>query len=150
LDEALTVCFRQLGRRDQTEAELRRRLAGEGVDEATIDQALDELRERRYVDDAVYARRFAEARRALDGWGPERIRTRLEQVGVDDELIERALGVRDAADELQAAIAVLERRMTEGGPVDDRARKRAVGLLLRRGYDSELAFTAVRRYFELR
>jgi regulatory protein len=150
LDEALTVCFRQLGRRDQTEAELRRRLAGEGVDEATIDQALDELRERRYVDDAVYARRFAEDRRALDGWGPERIRTRLEQVGVDDELIERALGVRDAADELQAAIAVLERRMTEGGPVDDRARKRAVGLLLRRGYDSELAFTAVRRYFELR
>ncbi|MEA2370042.1 MAG: regulatory protein [Solirubrobacteraceae bacterium] len=150
MDEALTVCFRQLGRRDQTEAELRRRLAGEGVDEATIDQALDELRERRYVDDAVYARRFAEDRRALDGWGPERIRTRLEQVGVDDELIERALGVRDAADELQAAIAVLERRMTEGGPVDDRARKRAVGLLLRRGYDSELAFTAVRRYFELR
>jgi len=150
LDEALTVCFRQLGRRDQTEAELRRRLAGEGVDEATIDQALDELRERRYVDDAGYARRFAEDRRALDGWGPERIRVRLEQAGIDDELIEQALGVRDAADELEAAIAVLERRMIEGRPVDDRTRNRAVGLLLRRGYDSELAYTAVRRYFESR
>jgi SOS response regulatory protein OraA/RecX len=56
--------------------------------------------------------------------------------------------VRDAGDELEAAIAVLERRMAEGGPADDRARKRAVGLLLRRGYDADLAYTAVRRFFE--
>jgi regulatory protein len=109
--------------------------------------ALDELRKRRCVDDAGYAQRYAEDRRALDGWGPERIRTRLEQVGVDDELIERALGVREPADELDAAIALLRRRMTAGGPDDDRARKRAVGLLLRRGYESELAYTAVRRFF---
>ncbi|HEY5196935.1 MAG TPA: regulatory protein RecX [Solirubrobacteraceae bacterium] len=148
LDRALAVCFRQLGRREQTEAELRRRLDREGVGEATIDQALDELRERRYVDDAGYAQRFAEDRRALDGWGPERIRGRLEQAGIDDELIESALGVRGAQDELQAALAVLEKRMTEDGPADDRARNRAVGLLLRRGYESELAYTAVRRFFE--
>lgn len=106
------------------------------------------MRERRYVDDAGYAQRFAEDRRALDGWGPERIRGRLEQAGIDDELIESALGVRGAQDELQAALAVLEKRMTEDGPADDRARNRAVGLLLRRGYESELAYTAVRRFFE--
>lgn len=116
----------------------------------TIDQALAELRERRYVDDAGYAERFAEDRRTLDGWGPERIRLRLEQVGVDDDLIEQALGVRDSADELAAALAVLEQRMAVGGPADDRARNRAVGLLLRRGYESELAYTAVRRFFESR
>jgi len=100
------------------------------------------------VDDAGYAERYAYDRRSLDGWGPERIRIRLEQVGVDDGLIERALGARDAADELEAAIAVLALRMIKGGPVDDRARRRAVGLLLRRGYESELAYTAVRRFFE--
>jgi regulatory protein len=109
---------------------------------------LDELRERRYVDDAAYAERFTDDRRALDGWGPERIRIRLEQAGVDAELIDRALGSRDSADELEAALGVLTRRMGEGRPVDDRARKRAVGLLLRRGYESELAYTAVRRFFE--
>jgi SOS response regulatory protein OraA/RecX len=73
---------------------------------------------------------------------------RLEQVGVEDHLIERALGVRDTDDELEAAVAVLERRMTEAGPADDRARRRAAGLLLRRGYDSELAYAAVRRFFD--
>jgi len=123
-------------------------MSREGVDEATIEAALDELRDQRYVDDAGYARRYAEDRRALDGWGPERIRLRLEDAGVDDELIERALGVRDAEDELAAAIAVLEQRTTAGQPSDDRARNRAVGLLLRRGYESELAYTAVRRFFE--
>jgi regulatory protein len=125
-------------------------MAGDGIDAATIGQALDELRERRYVDDAGYAQRFAEDRRALDGWGPGRIRVRLEQAGIDGELIDRALGVRDSSDELEAAIAVLERRMPADGPADDRGRRRAVGLLLRRGYGSELAFTAVRRYFDLR
>ena len=127
---------------------MRRRLDRAGVDEATIELALDELRGRRYIDDAGYAQRYAEDRRALDGWGPERIRLRLEQVGVDDELIERALGVRETEDELEAAIAVLEKRMTAVGSDDDRARRRAVGLLLRRGYESELAYTAVRRFFE--
>jgi regulatory protein len=94
--------------------------------------------------------RYAEDRRSLDGWGPERIRGRLEQAGIDAELIERALGVRDAAGELEAAVAVLEKRMTAAGPVDDRARKRAVGLLLRRGYESELAYAAVRQFFASR
>jgi regulatory protein len=137
-----------LGRREQTEAELRRRLDRDGVAETTIEQALDELRARRYVDDAGYARRFTEDRRALDGWGAERIRLRLEQAGIDDELIERALGVRETEDELDAAIAVLEKRITAAGSDDDGARNRAVGLLLRRGYETELAHTAVRRFFE--
>lgn len=105
------------------------------------------MRERSYVDDAGYARRYAEDRRALDGWGPERIRARLEQVGVEDHLIEQALGVRDADDELEAATALLARRVRPGGPGDARARDRAVGLLLRRGFESELAYTAVRRFF---
>jgi regulatory protein len=143
----LAVCFRELGLRDRTEAELRRRLGREGVAEETIAAALDELRERRYVDDAGYARRFAEDRRALDGWGPERIRIRLERAGIDGDLIELALGVRDPADELEAAAAVLSKRMPAGGPRDERARNRAVGLLLRRGYESELAYAAVRRFF---
>jgi regulatory protein len=72
---------------------------------------------------------------------------RLEQVGVEDHLIEQALGVRDAEDELEAATALLAKRMPAAGPSDDRARNRAVGLLLRRGFEPELAYAAVRRFF---
>jgi regulatory protein len=117
---------------------------------ATIEAALDELRERRYVDDAGYAERYVCDRRALDSWGPERIRARLEQAGVDGKLIERALGARGADDELAAAVGLLGKRMPTDGPSDDRARSRAFGLLTRRGYESELAYTAVARFFDAR
>jgi hypothetical protein len=38
--------------------------------------------------------------------------------------------------------------MPGNGPPDDRARRRAIGLLVRRGYESELAYTAVRLFFD--
>ena len=48
--------------------------------------------EGRYVDDAGFARRFAEDRRNLDGWGNERIERRLVELGVDREHVRAALG----------------------------------------------------------
>jgi regulatory protein len=71
----------------------------------------------------------------------------LAAAGVDEELIEQALGVRDADDEIEAATALLAKRIRPGGAADDRERNRAVGLLLRRGFESELAHSAVRRFF---
>jgi regulatory protein len=145
-ERALGLCLRDLDRRDQTVAQARGRLERSGVAEATIDAALSWLVERRYLDDAGYAERYAEDRRRLDGWGGERIRRRLEAVGVDPGLIEAALAERAADEELAAALAVLEARMT-GSAGGARDRRRALGLLVRRGYEMELAEAAVARHF---
>ncbi len=110
-----------------------------------IGAVLEELVAENWVDDAAYARRFAEDRRALDGWGSERIARRLQAVGVDAELIEAAVGAQDAGDERAAALALLERRFP-APPQDARERNRALGLLIRRGYESELAYDVLRRY----
>ena len=99
-----------------------------------------------YVDDARYARTFAEDRRKLDDWGPERIERRLLALGVDAELVTDALSVRDAAGELDAAVALLRRRFGAAIPADDRERERALGMLARKGYDLELAYDAVRAF----
>jgi regulatory protein len=56
-----------------------------------------------------------------------------------------ALGVRDAEDELDAAVTLLRRRCREI-PATDRERERALGLLVRKGYDLELAYDAVRAF----
>src|SRR3954468_16968483 len=74
--QAFDVAWRHLGHRDRTEAELRANFARKGVDEQLAEEVLDELREGGYVDDASYARRFADDRRNLDGWGAERIERR--------------------------------------------------------------------------
>ncbi len=120
-------------------------LAGKRVEPATIDQVVAELTELGHLDDARYAQRFTEDRRRLDAWGSERIARRLRLAGIAAEHIEQASAEADADDEMQRAMELLRRRFPEP-PSDDRGRSRALGLLLRRGYESEAAYEAIRRY----
>jgi regulatory protein len=145
VEQALDLAYRHLAKRDRTEIEVRRHLAGRGVAEGTIDRAIAELERQGYLDDARYARRFAEDRRTLDSWGAERIEQRLLAVGVAPELVEAAVAARPVEDELDAAITLLRRRFPDP-PADDRERNRALGLLVRRGYDLELAHDALRAF----
>ncbi|HEV7808903.1 MAG TPA: RecX family transcriptional regulator [Solirubrobacteraceae bacterium] len=144
LQRALELGYRHLGKRDRTEDEVRRHLAAKKVDGPSIDGAIEALVRQGYVDDARYARTFAEDRRSLDDWGPERIECRLLALGVGPGLVADALSQRDAAGELDAAVALLRRRLGSAIPTTDRDRDRALGVLARKGYDLELAYDAVR------
>ena len=143
LQRALDIAYRYLGKRDRTSGEVRRHLAGKDVDEAWIEGAVEALVRQGYIDDARYALTFAQDRRALDDWGPDRIERRLLELGIDSRLVAQALADRDAAGELVAAVALLERRLRDV-PKTDRERERALGMLARKGYDLELAYDAVR------
>jgi regulatory protein len=145
LQHALDLSYRYLGHRDRTVAEIRRHLEAKRVESATIDEAVAELHEQGYLDDARFAQRFAEDRRTLDAWGAERIERRLRDAGVGAEHIEAALATQSADEARDAAIELLRRRLS-GPPQDDRGRERALGLLVRRGYDLELAYDAVRAF----
>jgi regulatory protein len=114
------------------------------VDDAAVAAALDELRRQGALDDERYARNFVHDRRELDRWGSGRIRQRLEAVGVEGAVIEAALGEEGGDGELRAAVALLARRVEP--PDDDRGRARAYGLLVRKGYERDLAYEAVRRF----
>jgi regulatory protein len=145
LQHARDVAWRALNRRDHTVAEIRRVLERRRVEPGTIAQVIDELTEGGWLDDAAYARRFAEDRWHLDGWGSDRIARRLRGLGVDPQHIAAALGQRPAADESVAALELLRRRFPEP-PVDPRDRNRALGVLVRRGYDLDLALDVLRRH----
>jgi regulatory protein len=145
LEHALGLAYRHLGKRDRTVAQVRRHLAGRDVQEPVIDEAVEELVRLGYLDDERFARTFAEDRRALDGWGSGRIERALLAAGVDGQLVESASGVRDSGDELDAALELLGRRCREV-PTSERDRERALGILVRKGYDLELAYDAVRAF----
>jgi regulatory protein len=145
LDEALGHCYRALERRDQTTGQLGHLLERHGCDAATASAALAELQRQGAVDDVRYARNFVHDRRKLDGWGSERIRERLEQAGIARELVDEAIGEYDGETEMQAAVALLARRMGEP-PTDDGGRARALAFLVRKGYTLELAHDAVRAF----
>lgn len=145
LQDALDAAYRHLGFRDRTVAEVRRHLERRRVEPETIDAAIAELQRLDYLDDARFAQRFAEDRRRLDDWGPERIERKLRAAGVDAAHVQAALAARPAGAELDAAVGLLARRFPSA-PADDRERERALGLLARKGYDIELAYDAVRAF----
>lgn len=145
LQHALDLAYRHLGHRDRTVAEVRRHLEAKRVEPATIEEALDELARAGYLDDQRYARTFAEDRRNLDGWGNERIERKLSSVGVADEVIAAVLGGFDHQDQLASALEVLRQRVRTP-PSDERGREKALAVLVRRGYELETAYDAVRAY----
>lgn len=146
LQHALDLALRYLNRRDRTIDEVRRHLAAKRVEPSTIDDAITELQADHALDDARYALRFAQDRRDLDGWGAERIERRLAALGVPPDAIQAALSSFGGADsERQAALDVLRRRFRVA-PRDDRERERALGLLICRGYDLDLAYEVVRAF----
>src|SRR3954453_3312667 len=138
LQHAFETAFRYLGHQDRTVAEVRAFLEKKGVRPGIADEVIADLQRQGYLDDAGYAARFAEDKRELEGWGAERIERRLLDVGVDREVVRATLGDRTRDDELAAALALLHRRFP--GLLDDpRESQRAFGVLVRKGFEPELA-----------
>ncbi len=139
---ALELAFTYLNRRELTEAELRRRLEGRGVDGATAAATVEALRGQGYLDDARFARLFTQDKRNLEQWGSERIRRALLERGVNRDLVAAALDEAPPEDELVRARTLLRRRFP-APLLDRRDRDRALGVLLRKGFDSDLALEAL-------
>jgi regulatory protein len=143
-ERALQLAYRAVGHRDRTVAELRTFLERKRVEPESIAAAVAELRTAGLVDDARYARRFAEDKRELESWGAERIARELQRRGIAPDLIEAVVADRSREAELETALLLLRRRVPP--PADDRERDRAWRLLIRRGYEAELAYEAIRRH----
>jgi regulatory protein len=142
---ALELAYRYLNRRDRTVAEIRRHLEGRGCRPEEAQAAIEQLLDQGYLDDGRYARLFAEDKRELEQWGSERIQRALLQRGIDRELVEHAVGEDRAGGDLKRALSLLQRRV-KPPPVDRRERERALGMLLRKGYEPEIALDALAVY----
>lgn len=140
---AVDLAYRVIARRERTVAELRADLDRKGVAPDYVEEAVAELGAAGYLDDAGYARRFAEDRRTIERWGAERIERDLLGRGVPAHLVAEALADVDRDGELETAVEVLRERVP-APPEDDRGRDRAWRMLVRRGYEPELAYEALR------
>lgn len=141
--EAFERGLAAIRRHERGTAELADWLAEREFTPAEVSTAIARLTEVGELDDRRFAGRFADDKRELRGWGPERIREALASRGIPQELIDAALGVDGHDDQLVRAASLLARRAQ---PLDsDADRGRALAFLTRRGYDYELAYEAIRR-----
>jgi regulatory protein len=145
VDQApLELALRALRRRERSSAELAGWLGERGVAADEVEHTIAHLEELGELDDARFARRYAEDKRELAGWGAERIRAALLERGVAPEHIEVAMGADGAQRQAQRAGELLARR---GGRLETEAdRARALGYLTRKGYSYEIAHEAIRAF----
>ena len=144
-ERAIDLAYTAVARRDLTVAELRARLVRKHVPPEAIDDAVAELEETGFLDDARYARQFAEDKRELDCWGSDRIATDLRRRGIAPQLIDAAVSSHDRDSELRTALLLLKQRYPDP-PRDDRDRDRAWQMLVRRGYSPDLSYDAIRTW----
>jgi regulatory protein len=114
-----------------------------GFAEEEVAEVIERLIELGELDDERFARRYAEDKRELSGWGAERIREALMQRGIDRDLIETALGSESRLDQVDRAAGLLAGRGVVLDTEPERAR--ALAFLARRGYELEVAYEAIRR-----
>ncbi len=148
LEAATAQALGLLKRRARSRSELVGRLRAQGHNDSVVEEVVTRLSTSGLVDDADFARRYAADKHTLNGWGVVRIRRGLSALGVEEELIVAALaerGLDDLDREVERAVTILLRKGAEEAS-SDAAQRRAYQLLLRRGFSSEVALAAVRRW----
>jgi regulatory protein len=146
-EAVLEAALRFLEARQRSVTEVRRRLATAGYRPELIDGAIDRLLALGILDDRSFTAAWVESRDRARPRGERALRRELAVKGVDRELVDRAMEVRrpdpggDADPDVPAAERLMARHAAQLQRVSDprRRRQRAYALLVRNGFDSEIA-----------
>ncbi|BBO70737.1 recombination regulator RecX [Desulfosarcina alkanivorans] len=125
-----------LARRDHTSRELAVKLRQKGYGRVAIDGAMARCRELGYLDDMKTATAMA-GHLVRSGYGPLRVRQTLSQKGLDDQVVENALGCCGDEDaQVRLAGRVLEKKKPRLAREADpwKRRQKAYRFLAGRGF----------------
>ena len=143
ISRAKQLSFRYLSYRPRSTAEVSSYLKRKGFDSNVVDDVIDQLRDREYLDDIAFAQYWIEQRQTHRPRGAFALRYELLQKGIPAEIIEALVA---EVNEKDAALRAVERRTGRWRnlPKDQYWRKIS-GFLQRRGFSyvtiSEVAET---------
>ncbi len=141
-ESAFAKAVEYLSRAMRTEEQLKKFLSSKGYDSDTVDSVADKLREYGYIDDARYARLYAEQFGKTRG--QRRIVNELRQKGVLTEIAMR-FGSQEDGYARDNANAVADKFM-KNKPNDTATLVRLQRHLLSRGYDYDTVSVVINRY----
>ncbi|MDZ7772092.1 MAG: RecX family transcriptional regulator [Balneolaceae bacterium] len=128
---------RMLGRRDHARRELSDKARRKDLNHAFIDDVLDELERKGYLDDRAFAVSFARDKYELNRWGPSKIRAHLRKKGIGRADADRALEEVFEEADLQAALrGLVEKRRRHFLREEDpfKRKKKIFDYLARKGF----------------
>jgi regulatory protein len=138
-DKALKQAMNRLNRRAMSRHDLDFKLKKLDYAQAVRERVLDRLTEMGFLDDEAYGRALIDATMRRKPAGPQLLRQKLFQKGIDRSLIERLVGeATDAQDLAPGAVELARKKLRTMQRFDLQTRKRRLyGLLARRGFNPD-------------
>jgi regulatory protein len=142
---ARKILLDQLTGQARSRKELTDKLRSKNVPSEIAERLLDRFEEVGLVDDSAFARSWVESRQPGKGLAKRALAQELRRKGIDDEVAREALDEIDPAEEIEAARALVRKKLRSMSGLDDTvATRRLVGMLARKGYGAGTAFAVVR------
>lgn len=147
---ARKILLDQLTGRARTRSELAEKLRKRNVPQEIATRLLDRFEEVGLIDDAAFAQEWIAQRQSGRGLARRALAVELKRKGLDDEIAQSALGEIDRDAEEEAAREQIRRKLRSMKGLDsDRATRRLVGMLARKGHSSGVAYRIVREELEV-
>jgi len=142
---ARKILLDQLTGRARTRSELADKLAGRDVPTEVANRLLDRFEEVGLIDDAAFAREWVAQRQSGRGLARRALAQELKRKGIEDELAREVLDEIEDDDEVEAARMLVRGKLRSVRGLDqDKAMRRLVGMLARKGHNSSVAFRVVK------
>jgi regulatory protein len=147
---ARKILLDQLTGRARTRSELADKLGSRNVPADLATRLLDRFEEVGLIDDAGFAREWVAQRQSGRGLARRALAQELRRKGIEDEVAREALDEIDDEGEVEAARMLVRAKMRSVRSLDhDKAVRRLVGMLARKGHSSSVAFRVVKEELDL-
>jgi regulatory protein len=102
--------FRLLGRRQHSSSELRRKLWNKDYEQKLIDEVIEDLQKKGYLDDIEFIRAFVAEKSKAKNWSIKRIKGELFKRGVASKLIDEMLSERPKEEDSESALKLAKKK----------------------------------------
>ncbi len=141
-----------LARRFHSEKELLIKLKAKAYEEQLIKIVLNDLREKSFIDDQVFANHFIEEKLKKKRWGKNKIRAALFSKGVSSSIIDDVLqSFNSEEDQNEVALSLAKKKLKNLKLRETDSKKlkqKIISFLLSRGFDYEVSSGAVNKIIE--
>lgn len=148
-EQARAICLRLLTGQPRTRKQLADALRKREIPDEVADEVLSRFEEVGLINDGAFAEAWVESRHHGRGLARRALAMELRTKGVDNELIDTAVGQLDSGQEEETARELVARKLRSTRGLDrDKRLRRLAGMLARKGYSQGMALRVVRQALE--
>lgn len=131
----------------------KRKIKGEEeISQSSVDLAITKLKNKGLINDLEFAKAWVEARRRSKQKGNRALTSELYQKGIDREIIEEVVSLQSSVvSEEELAKQALEKKLQSWKNLEPQEfKKKALGFLMRRGFDYQISAGVVAKIVKIR